>query len=848
MPPAPPDATPPHGTPAPKGGAKRGLACLVWSLLAAVLLTVLGLVGGFFGLRVLENNHLRDGQAALEAGSWAEAEAAFDQALAVQPPGVRVHVLEATVGRGIARYHQEKADGALSDFEAVLALDPARAEPYYYRAAIYFARQELPAALEAAAAALERDDSLGLPYAIQAYDHWLKFDVKAARTAADAALARDDSLALAYRVRGILKVWDYELEAALEDLDSAIRLDPLDVQALAARVYVQLELEDSSQAEADVNAALAADPGAADSLWAQAMLAAYRNDAEATLAFLDQAIAANDHRPEFYVVRSYSYRQTESDALNGPADIEKALALYPDYVPALAALAWRNFDKNETGTLRADAEHILALNPNRPEGYDLLLNYFDSVEDDDDKALEQANKLIELYPNHPRPHMLRGYLYLEQNEYEKARVDFEHAREIRQEYLDALFGLSGLAREQEDSDTALELLDQVLALDPRNISARVEQAYIYYALVEDNDPAWEKLNAALEIDPAHPDALMMRATLHMGEGDTGQAYQDFGRILDRFPRHAYVYQLRALAYLQDGNLDRARDDALKSIELDPNAAAGYWALAQIAYAEDDWAEVTRRTTELLDEDSDFAPALAMRGEARFQQNRVEAAIEDLEAAVALEADLERAYINLTYAYFYNSQIPQAIDAAETTLKISEDVDVISEIESFLAFLKTVPPAVDGLHTVVDEDRGYSISYPTSWIQAPIPEEARDTIALVLGTKDGAPGVEISVLAFEGVFGATPQLLAQVVNEAARDIASFEIVERGSVQIAGRTGYFQVFELEAADETGSARIRSKQYYIVRGDLALMIGFRAPVAAYARYVEEAGEIALSLAFLP
>src|SRR5258706_8660097 len=140
-----------------------------WLAVAAVGVVVIGsLVFGLSLFRVqnapkpeptatpspaVEPGFVTAGQAALQASQWAQAETAFSQALAVQPPESRQHVLEATLGRAEARYHLGEYAGALEDFAALQQLDSSRPEPDHYRTEILWAQGDLAGAVAAGQAA-----------------------------------------------------------------------------------------------------------------------------------------------------------------------------------------------------------------------------------------------------------------------------------------------------------------------------------------------------------------------------------------------------------------------------------------------------------------------------------------------------------------------------------------------------------------------------------------------------------------------------------------------------------------------------------------------------------------------
>lgn len=87
------------------------------------------------------------------------------------------------------------------------------------------------------------------------------------------------------------------------------------------------------------------------------------------------------------------------------------------------------------------------------------------------KALREIDNYLEVDPELPRLHVLKGEIFLIRQEYQKARQEFYHAVEIDENSLDAYFALGTLALIQKENQEAEKWYKKVIEYDPDNHKA-----------------------------------------------------------------------------------------------------------------------------------------------------------------------------------------------------------------------------------------------------------------------------------------------------------------------------------------------------------------------------------------
>lgn len=157
------------------------------------------------------------------------------------------------------------------------------------------------------------------------------------------------------------------------------------------------------------------------------------------------------------------------------------------------------------------------------------------AEPDPTTALEHTAKALELDPNHPRAHLVRGrILSMQLQLHAEALPHLKHA------------------------------FENILSAE-----AHVSLA-VCLAALERNDDARRVLNRCLAVFPDELPAWMVRAGLMNLEGRLDEALRDLDEVIERSPGHALAWYNRACYLALSGAMDPALTALGNAISLEPS--------------------------------------------------------------------------------------------------------------------------------------------------------------------------------------------------------------------------------------------------------------------------------------
>jgi Flp pilus assembly protein TadD len=147
---------------------------------------------------------------------------------------------------------------------------------------------------------------------------------------------------------------------------------------------------------------------------------------------------------------------------------------------------------------------------------------------------------------------------------------FERALSLDPDLASALWNLSDLFfAERRDLDRSDALLVRAFARGlPEGTKYLVGRA-IGYQRAGDAERSLRLMTAASAARPEEPEVWLFRGRYRIERQDCSGALSDFDKAVALAPSNAAAYTSRALARLCVGDRNRARQDFLRSLKLDP---------------------------------------------------------------------------------------------------------------------------------------------------------------------------------------------------------------------------------------------------------------------------------------
>ncbi|MBI4834856.1 MAG: protein kinase [Planctomycetes bacterium] len=243
-------------------------------------------------------------------------------------------------------------------------------------------------------------------------------------------------------------------------------------------------------------------------------------------------------------------------SLNVPDDKLRAAFEALDVDPSFGE-AWQEigYIYKEIGELDSSLDafnQAIAINPKLAYAYYERANMYYMLKQDNKKAIEDYEKVLELDPASHLGYFAKGTIELFNNNYDQAIVDFNKALEIKPDYIEAYQNKSFAYMEKNDLDAAVDCLNTIIGINP--------DAY---------------------------DIYLNRAGIYMQKGDFVSAINDYSAVLSKIQVPEY-YLMRGQAFMRMPDLNSAINDFTQSIKIKKDFEQGYYSRANAYAQKKDW--------------------------------------------------------------------------------------------------------------------------------------------------------------------------------------------------------------------------------------------------------------------
>lgn len=326
-----------------------------------------------------------------EAADYEKSQADFDMAIRLDPGDPRSWALRGhyRIQRGVADHLAGELEQGMADLDKAIALDPDFGGVYLIRAGGWQFKKEYDRALADCAEAMRR------------------------------GCAR---LSIAFTTRANIRFAMGEYDNALADYNEALMLDPLDSAARAGRAKLWTTLGATELAKAD----RAESPAAK-----VATLQFERGEIEARLgkfaeaiADFDKAIRFDPNNPEYLTGRGNAWFE-KGDFDRSLADLNRALSIDPACLSALIHRAEVLHAQEQDDNALIDVDRAIELDPANARVF--LTRALILRSRKPDAAIDDLTAAIKLDASDPVARVLRGKMWEDRREWNKALDDYTAA-------------------------------------------------------------------------------------------------------------------------------------------------------------------------------------------------------------------------------------------------------------------------------------------------------------------------------------------------------------------------------------------------------------------------------------
>lgn len=292
-------------------------------------------------------------------------------------------------------------------------------------------------------------------------------------------------------------------------------------------------------------------------------------------------------------------------------------------------------------------------------------------------------------PLQSAPPMVRAFAFRYAGIYDSYQYNraVEHALKVLEEdskNFDALLTVSTSYHRLGKVKEATRYVEETAELYPNSAESWSRLASL---AIEGKDPnkTMNLMVKAVQLEPRHSGNLYNLGWLFDQLGDVPRAIDLYERAIQASPLSFEAMNNLALIYEQTGRPERAFDLLARAIRVDPEIEVGYFNLGNHYVRQRDWKQALASYDRVLQINPGYAPASVEKGRIRVEIGQSEAAVEDLNRALEIDAHSLDAYVLLSSAYEKMNHLKEATAAAEEAQRIRSDAP---EVKAALDRLKS----------------------------------------------------------------------------------------------------------------------------------------------------------------
>lgn len=181
---------------------------------------------------------------------------------------------------------------------------------------------------------------------------------------------------------------------------------------------------------------------------------------------------------------------------------------------------------------------------------------------------DDFKKCIEIDPSFPLTYYFRGLFELEENEKDKARVDFALCLDKDSTYAPAISELAALDFEKyENIQDAYNRFSTAIFYDSLQSKAYYERSRLRFKYSDNTKGTLEDINKTIYLNPNVPGIYTLRGIMRSNAQDEHGAISDFNKAIQKDPNDVHAYFNRAISKYNLGLIKEACSDWNKAGEL-----------------------------------------------------------------------------------------------------------------------------------------------------------------------------------------------------------------------------------------------------------------------------------------
>jgi tetratricopeptide (TPR) repeat protein len=336
------------------------------------------------------------------------------------------------------------------------------------------------------------------------------------------------------------------------------------------------------------------------------------------------------------------------------------------------------YQQNRVAEAAADWQKAVALSPNLFEAHlNLALAYSEMCTPARqlERALAEADTAVQLKPNDPSGHRVRGELLRQFGKPDQAVTELQTALKLDPNdalaYESLARALSEVQREEDAAAArrqAVALREKAAGSGERSLDTRLVLADSYMVAGE-YGKALTEYQAAEKLAPKDTRVYRGLANVHYWQGDYAASEREYRRWMDAAPNDPDAHLLLGLLLKEEKKTPEAIQELQQATNLSSCSADAHLLLATLYHDLDDQAKAIAELEAVTAIDTQNADALYMLGTLRYFQKDLGGAARALQAALAIRSDMPDAHFALYSVYADQGQHANALKEIEAAVAL-----------------------------------------------------------------------------------------------------------------------------------------------------------------------------------
>ena len=281
-----------------------------------------------------------------------------------------------------------------------------------------------------------------------------------------------------------------------------------------------------------INKKIAEDPQNPELLHTRALLLIDLKKFDEALSDMRNVLTIDSTKSEYYITMA-DLSMAANRTFNAKMFLEKAIALDPDNHEASLRLAELNF------IVRRYPESLDILNrlisKDKSDTTALLMRGFIFKENGDtNRAVSDFRTAVESNPEFYAAYHQLGMIFQLRND-PICEGYFSNAIRIRPNSEEALYGRGLWYQEHDEFDKAIQDYTSIIKINPKNKSAHFNLGYLHQVHLKVYSEAVKHFSRAIEVDPQYAEAYLNRGLCFESMGNIVAAKKDFEAALANRP-------------------------------------------------------------------------------------------------------------------------------------------------------------------------------------------------------------------------------------------------------------------------------------------------------------------------